>query len=566
MPATGPTTAPAPASAPPAPGAMAARGVCPSVRRPMTAGDGLLARVRLAGGSLTPDQARALAATAARHGNGVVELTSRANVQVRGVRPEALDALVADLTDAGLLSAVPEGEASADVVVPPASGADPTERLDVRPLADALRARLRAGATGPLHPKAGVVLDGGGTLSVRGLAADVSLGATVDTVTGEVVLEVVLGHPLAHAQESATALVVTPEAAPDLVTRLLTLAARGTAAVLGPTRVRDLVATHGRDETLHLAGFAVTPTTPVHDTHPVPARTVEDRPPGSGPPPTTAPGAGTPAPGLDDDERAVSVRTVGRRWLWPEPGPSGIGDAEAPTGGLADDRRVMSVQIVERLRLRAAGATAADGDHRTLLGVRATRRGRAMVGALPALGRLDAGALRGLADAVVRHGGTELRLTPGRGVLVPDVDIDDARSLVATLTQLGFITAAGDPAAGVIACAGRPGCPSAHADTQSDGLWVAANLGGALPGAARPTVHLSGCAKRCASRGARDVTLIAEPGGAYAVLVGDDEHVAGRAHGVEDAMALAAAAAAPAATTTITGRTAAQPTNTGAPR
>src|ERR671912_32367 len=280
MPATGPTTAPGPASAPPAPGAVAARGVCPSVRRPMTAGDGLLARLRLAGGSLTPDQARALAATAGRHGNGVVELTSRANVQVRGVRPEALDALVADLTDAGLLPAVPEDEASADVVVPPASGADPTERLDVRPLADALRARLRAGATGPLHPKAGVVLDGGGALSVRSLAADVSLSATVDIVTGEVVLEVVLGHPLAHSQESPTALVVTPEAAPDLVTRLLTLAARGTAAVLGPTRVRDLVATHGREETLRLAGFAVTPPTPAHDTLRVPARTVEDRPPG----------------------------------------------------------------------------------------------------------------------------------------------------------------------------------------------------------------------------------------------------------------------------------------------
>jgi precorrin-3B synthase len=118
----------------------------------------------------------------------------------------------------------------------------------------------------------------------------------------------------------------------------------------------------------------------------------------------------------------------------------------------------------------------------------------------------------------------------------------------------------------VSACAGRPGCPSAHADTQFDGRWVAAHLGGPPPDAAPPTVHLSGCAKRCASRGAHDVTLIAEPGGAYAVLVGEDEHVAGRAHGVQDAMALAAAAAAAAATTTIVGRTAAQPTSAGAPR
>lgn len=75
---------------------------CPGLLRPHEAQDGLLVRARLIGGRLSADALRALAA-AARAGNGIVELTSRANVQVRGLTAEDLEPLGAAFVAAGLL-------------------------------------------------------------------------------------------------------------------------------------------------------------------------------------------------------------------------------------------------------------------------------------------------------------------------------------------------------------------------------------------------------------------------------------------------------------------------------
>lgn len=83
----------------------AIRGWCPGAHRPMASGDGLVVRVRPPMGELTHAQARGLARLSTRFGNGFVELTNRANLQLRGVdatdHPPLMDALSAlDLIDA----------------------------------------------------------------------------------------------------------------------------------------------------------------------------------------------------------------------------------------------------------------------------------------------------------------------------------------------------------------------------------------------------------------------------------------------------------------------------------
>lgn len=76
---------------------------CPGVRAVWDAADGGLARIRIPGGRLSVADLRLLAAAADDLGNGVLELTSRANVQVRGLRPAGEHHLAARLRVAGLL-------------------------------------------------------------------------------------------------------------------------------------------------------------------------------------------------------------------------------------------------------------------------------------------------------------------------------------------------------------------------------------------------------------------------------------------------------------------------------
>ncbi|MEU4250779.1 precorrin-3B synthase [Amycolatopsis sp. NPDC026612] len=98
--------------------ARARADACPGVFAPHEAADGPLARVRLPGGTISAVQLRALADAAEACGDGDLHLTSRGNVQLRGVtRP----GLAERLTDAGLLPS-PSHERVRNVLASPLSG------------------------------------------------------------------------------------------------------------------------------------------------------------------------------------------------------------------------------------------------------------------------------------------------------------------------------------------------------------------------------------------------------------------------------------------------------------
>ena len=84
---------------PTTPTARDRRDRCPGVLRPWRADDGLLVRLRLVGGRLPADALLALLALAEAYGDGQVHLTSRANLQLRGL-PSAGDALAPEVVAA----------------------------------------------------------------------------------------------------------------------------------------------------------------------------------------------------------------------------------------------------------------------------------------------------------------------------------------------------------------------------------------------------------------------------------------------------------------------------------
>jgi precorrin-3B synthase len=144
----------------------------------MESGDGLIVRVRPRAGSLSVGAAGALARAAARFGNGHIDLTRRANLQIRGVTPDALAGLQAAIDDLGLLDASAEAEAVRNIIVSPLTGIDPGEVLDVRPIALALERMIAADAAlWRLPSKFGFVIDGGGVLALADERADIRLQA-----------------------------------------------------------------------------------------------------------------------------------------------------------------------------------------------------------------------------------------------------------------------------------------------------------------------------------------------------------------------------------------------------
>ena len=116
--------------------------LCPGVLRPWPAADGLLVRLRLIGGQVSTSSLRALSDVSCSYGDGLIHLTSRANLQLRGLpgSSSSLDpAVTAAISETGLLPSRSH-ELVRNVLLSPGSGG----RADLRPVAASLDALLCA--------------------------------------------------------------------------------------------------------------------------------------------------------------------------------------------------------------------------------------------------------------------------------------------------------------------------------------------------------------------------------------------------------------------------------------
>lgn len=109
---------------------------CPGVLAMHEAQDGLLARIRLPGGRITADQLDAVAVLASE-GNGLVEITSRANLQVRGLAAGSGPTAERLLRTAGLLPSATH-ERVRNVLASPFAGRHPLALATTDGLVDEL--------------------------------------------------------------------------------------------------------------------------------------------------------------------------------------------------------------------------------------------------------------------------------------------------------------------------------------------------------------------------------------------------------------------------------------------
>ncbi|CAO3439958.1 precorrin-3B synthase [Azospirillum endophyticum] len=179
----------------PGPNRPRRRGSCPGVLAPMQVGDGFLLRVRVPAGVLPADHARGIAELGDRYGNGLIDLSQRGNLQLRGISADGLEPVTEALRGMGYVSGDAASEAVRNVLCSPTAGLDPTALMDVRGVARTLDARLAEDAgLHRLPPKFGWLACGGGIGHLAHSGADVRFDAV-----GDGWFQVSLGGTLATA-------------------------------------------------------------------------------------------------------------------------------------------------------------------------------------------------------------------------------------------------------------------------------------------------------------------------------------------------------------------------------
>ncbi|MCP8940859.1 precorrin-3B synthase, partial [Alsobacter sp. SYSU M60028] len=203
------------------------KGWCPGALRPMLTGDGWLVRVRITAGIVPASLARAVASCARTYGNRLVDLSARANLQLRGVTDATLGPLTERLRELDVLDDDEAGEARRNVIASPLAGIAPDALIDIRPLVAALeRALVAAETLDGLPPKFGFLVDDGGSPGLDDVACDVRFEAALGG-SGEVGFRVRLGG---DAASGVPAGFCTPAGLPDAAARIAAafLALRGT--------------------------------------------------------------------------------------------------------------------------------------------------------------------------------------------------------------------------------------------------------------------------------------------------------------------------------------------------
>ena len=212
---------------------MTIKGWCPTLFRPMQSGDGWLVRVAPRHATLSAADAGVVAEAAGRYGNGIIDLTNRGNLQIRGLTPASAERFADAMVAAGLAG----GGHGPALLVSPLAGADPGVAPETIAIAAALEAAFAGAADLAVLPdKFLLAVNGGGLEEIR---ADISVHAK----GGRWVIRLD-GDTLGAVCDAADI--------PGAVLRL----ARGFLALAGTERrMRGLVRSVGADRVFQAAGL-----------------------------------------------------------------------------------------------------------------------------------------------------------------------------------------------------------------------------------------------------------------------------------------------------------------------
>ncbi|WP_230967890.1 precorrin-3B synthase [Nostoc sp. WHI] len=153
---------------------------CPGLFYATPAEDGILSRIRIPGGIINSHQCRAIADIAEQHGGSYVDVTNRANLQVREIRTGINAEVLKHLQDMRLGSRNTVVDHIRNIMTSPTAGIDPQELIDTRPFVQSWDNYIAAHpALSALSAKFSVCFDGGGIVQVCDRLNDIAFAAVL---------------------------------------------------------------------------------------------------------------------------------------------------------------------------------------------------------------------------------------------------------------------------------------------------------------------------------------------------------------------------------------------------
>jgi len=411
--------------------------------------EAFMARLRIPGGQLHSFQLRELAAIADQLTTGYVQITTRANLQLRLIQPKDTVEFVRRIQAIGLHTRGSGADNIRNLTCDPTSGVDPDEWIETLPIAQALgQLILNHREFYDLPRKFNIAFHGGGRIptvedtndvgfkavrvAAQALASGSRAGVCVtDQVPEGVYFRCALGGATGHkAFARDLGVLIRPEEILDVTAALLRVyLAHGNRGDRKKARLKHLLDTWTLDqylaETEKLLG------------------------------------------------RALLRIPAGAQWMT-DPAPNPMPPPAHPHVGV----------------------------------YRQKQDGRNWIGAAVPVGQITAKQMRRLAEIADLYGSGEVRLTVWQNFILPNVPDAYVETVKKALLKLGFDWRQSNLKSGFVACTGNSYCKFASANTKGHALDLMHWLDRRIQLDQPVNIHLTGCPNSCAQHYMGDIGLL----------------------------------------------------------
>lgn len=434
---------------------------CPGLFYNTAAQDGLLYRLRIPGGIINYNQFQAIADIADHYGNGYIDITNRANIQIRELKTSIDVEVLKKLQALGLASTNAKTDHIRNIMTNPTAGIDPEELLDTRPLITDWEEYINTHShLSELSAKFSVCFDSGGKVGVKQQPNDIILAAELNN--SKVYLRLYLSYGEKGNPATDTGILFKPEETIQVLSALAETYLQHIDTTKRPKpRLREIINNITIEKYLHQVYTRRLEVAPIQTKS-----------------------------AFADSNKIKGFQSV---------------KAAQTKSAFADLHKINGLQPAKA----GFACVAATSSRLVHIGIHSQRQtGLYYIGIVLPLGRLETRQMRSLADIAQRYGDNNIRLTPWQNLLLTNIPQNQISKVEEEITHLGLNSSPTDIKSFLVACSGKRGCAAAVTETKEDAINLAKHLEGLMILDSPVNIHFSGCSKSCAQHTQADITLL----------------------------------------------------------